>query len=138
MKNGRIADRLEALKRYAGYLKDYRRASLSQLQQDHTLAGAVCHYMQLAIECMMDIGEIIISERGLRKPQDGRDVFHILAEGKILPKKFAYYLAPVAGFRNILVHQYLKVDMSIVHERLQKDLKDFDAFARHIAKAVKL
>ncbi len=30
------------------------------------------YYMQLAIECMMDIGEIIISERGLRKPQDGR------------------------------------------------------------------
>ncbi len=134
----RIADRLEALRRYTGYLKEYRRASLPHLVKDHTLQGAVCHYMQLAVECMMDVGEMFISQMDLRKPQDGRDIFEILSEGKVLPKKFAYRIAPIAGFRNILVHEYLKVDMSIVHDRLQKDLKDFDTFARYVAKALKL
>ena len=134
MSKNRLADRLEALKRYVNYLKDYRRVSIEQLQQDHTLQGAVCHYFQLAIECAMDIGEMLISEKGLRKPQDGRDIFEILAEGKLLPKPFAHRIAPMSGFRNILVHDYLKVDMSLVHKRLQTDLKDFDAFARQMAR----
>ena len=133
-KSDRLADRIEALKRYSGYLKDYRKVSLEQLQHDHTLQGAVCHYFQLAIECMIDAGEILVSQRGLPKPKDGRDVFEILGEAGILPKKFAFNIAPVAGFRNILVHEYLKVDMTIVYAHLQKDLKDFDTFAKHIAK----
>ena len=134
MKPDRLTDRLETLKRYVGYLKGYQKISLQQLHEDHTLQGAICHYFQLAIECMLDTGELLVIQKGLPRPKDGRDVFEILGDAGVLPKKFAFKIAPIAGFRNIIVHEYLKVDMGIVHERLQKDLKDFDTFARHIAK----
>ena len=36
-------------------------------------------------------------------------------------------------FRNRLVHLYWDVDAEIVYDLLQKDLEDFDTFARSIA-----
>lgn len=40
-------------------------------------------------------------------------------------------LAPIAGFRNILVHEYLAVDWDEVYENLQQ-LGDLHQFAEHI------
>ena len=51
----------------------------------------------------------------------------------IVPNEFAYHFAPIAGFRNILVHEYSKVDLKEVHRHLQESLPDFDKFARYIA-----
>jgi uncharacterized protein YutE (UPF0331/DUF86 family) len=50
----------------------------------------------------------------------------------ILPSGFARRLAPLAGFRNILAHEYLVVDWDQVYGYLQKlgDLKRFREITR--------
>lgn len=35
-------------------------------------------------------------------------------------------------FRNILVHDYLEIDSTIVHHNLTGDLEDFDQFSQEI------
>jgi uncharacterized protein YutE (UPF0331/DUF86 family) len=128
--------KLEKLREYITYLKDYRKHSVEDLKNDHTLQGAVLHYLQLAIESIIDVGEMLISELKLRKPEEARDVFKILAENKIIPDDFAEHFAPVAGFRNILVHEYAAVDLTKVHAHLQNDLRDFDFYAKCVAKYI--
>lgn len=39
---------------------------------------------------------------------------------------------PIAGFRNVLVHGYLQVDLSIVEEVFNTKLDEFDEFSRWI------
>lgn len=126
--------KLEKLREYVVYLKGYQKYTVAELEKDHTLQGAVLHYLQLAIECVIDIGEMIISELKLRKPEEAREVIKILSEHKIVSVQFAKRFSPAVGFHNILVHEYVDVDLKRVYRYLQHDLGDFDFFARAIAK----
>jgi uncharacterized protein YutE (UPF0331/DUF86 family) len=128
----KISRKLDRLREYAGYLKNYRRFTIDDLKNDPTLRGAVERYLHLSAECVIDIAEIMISELGLRKPEEYRESIDILGEAGIIPDEFAYYFAPVAGFRNILVHEYAKIDLEEVHRHLQKDLEDFEKFSKYI------
>lgn len=55
----------------------------------------------------------------------------MLARGHILPESFAEQLSKIAGFRNVLIHEYLAIDPIKVYEALQK-LDDMEAFIDHV------
>lgn len=128
----KISRKLENLTEYIGYLKNYQNTTIDDLKNDPTLRGAVERYLHLSAECVIDIAEIMISELGLRKPEEYKESIDILGEAGIIPDKFAFYFSPVAGFRNILVHEYAKVDIAEVHRHLQNDIKDFEKYSQHI------
>ncbi|MFQ6128733.1 MAG: DUF86 domain-containing protein [Thermoplasmata archaeon] len=128
-----IHSKLEDLRRYTGLLKGYRERGREQLESDLTLRGAVERYLHLAIECVLEIGEMIISKEGWRKPETYREVIEILGERGALPAEFAGKFSRVAGLRNILVRRYSDVDLDELHNHLEDDMKDFDEFARHVA-----
>lgn len=56
------------------------------------------------------ISHRIISIEGARKPIDYYDAILRMGELEVLQADFARRLAPVAGFRNVLVHEYVAVD----------------------------
>jgi uncharacterized protein YutE (UPF0331/DUF86 family) len=132
-----ITPKLEKLQEYVTYLKGYQEHRLEDIKKDHTLQGAIFHYLQLAIECVLDIGEMLISGLKLKKPEQVREVLIILAENDIIPKDFAKSFSPIAGLRNILVHDYVDVDMDKVYGYLKNRLVDFDLYARKIAQYIK-
>lgn len=132
-----LSPKLEKLQEYVTYLKDYQKHSLEELKRDHTLQGAVLHYLQLAIETVLDIGEMLISGLRLRKPEEAREILLILAENNIIPKDFANSFMPISGLRNILVHEYAKIDLGKIYDYIQDKLSDFDLYARKIAQFVK-
>jgi len=129
-----IYSKLEDLKRYVRFLKSYQSHAKEELRENYTLRGAVERYLHLALECTIDIGEMIISKEGLRKPESYREVIEILGKENILPKEFAERFAPAMGFRNILVHRYAEIDLNELYEHLQNDLQDFSTFAKYVAK----
>ena len=49
-----------------------------------------------------------------------------------MPPGFAARFGAVAGFRNVLVHGYLEVDLELVARFLAERLEDFEEFARHV------
>ena len=136
MKN-EILSKLERLQEYVRILNSYRKYSAQEIKKDFTLRGAVERYLEIALECVLDIGEMIISREGFRKPETYREVIEILGEKGILPEKLAKKFAEAAKFRNLLVHMYAEVDVEIVYEILQNNLGDFDEFAKHIARYLK-
>lgn len=133
-----INEKLEKLREYLMLLKEYRESSLKELKEDLKLQGAVRCYLQLSIECVIDIGEIIISGLRLPRPEEAREVIEILGKNKIIPLSFSKHFSSVAGFRNILVHEYAKVDINKLHQRLRNDLKDFNLYIRYIVRFIEL
>ena len=129
-----LASRVERLREYLGYLKSLRRYSYQQFSSDPFIRGNVERYLHLSIECCLDIGNHLIADRGLRRADDYKEIFLILGEAKILPRAFAKRIAPMGGFRNILVHDYLKVDPRRVYEALEQRLPDFERFILLVAK----
>jgi len=88
MKN-EILNKLERLEGYVKILNSYKRYSVQDIKEDFTLRGAIERYLEISLECCIDIGEMIISSRGLRKPETYKEVIEILGEEGILPEGFA-------------------------------------------------
>ena len=129
-----ITTKLSKLREYQRFLNELQTTSIEDLTSDFKTRGAVERYLQVSIECIVDIGNEIISSLQLQRPERYRDIPIILAEAKIIPKIFAEKIASMIGFRNLLVHDYASMDLNLVYEFLQTRLPDFEAFTKYIAK----
>ena len=90
----------------------------------------------MAAQACIDIANRIISIEHLEKPIDYYEAILRLGEAGILPPDFARHLAPLAGFRNILIHEYLEIDWDEVYQNLQ-ELKDLYSFLDHVREWMK-
>ncbi len=129
-----VAERLKRLAEYVDELHEYRgKASSFQVYQEDTmLRRAVERTLQIAVESCLDIGRRLIALEGFRFPEDNKDVFQVLAEEGVVPRELLPALLDMARFRNIVVHNYAKLDDARVYGILKKRLGDFDAYARAI------
>ena len=117
----------ERLQRLAP-LKD---KALAEFHQDAYLRDIAERNLEIAAQCCIDIGNRIISLEGAPKPRDYYESILRLGELGVLPADFAERLAPIAGFRNILVHEYLTVNWDEVYGNLQR-LDDLYQFAEYV------
>lgn len=129
--------RLNNLKEYLRILKLLQKFSLKEIEKDPFKTGALLHYLQLCAEICIDIGEMIIVAENFSLPDDSAGVFLILEKEKIIPKNFGKQFSPVARFRNLIVHEYIKIDMKKVYDYLKKDLGQFEVFARSLVRYLK-
>lgn len=80
---------------------------------------------------------MIIVLKDLKRPEDNGDIISVLVGNKIISKKLSEKLIGIVNFRNILVHDYEKIDREIVYKKLQKNLDDFSDFKKNIVKYLK-
>ena len=93
--------------------------------------------LQLIVDGMIDINQHFIRELKLKISEDLQGTFSIMGLNGILPKNFAEKIAPVVGVRNILVHQYEKLDKEIFIKNLRRHFSDFEKYRRHILACLK-
>jgi uncharacterized protein YutE (UPF0331/DUF86 family) len=86
--------------------------------------------LQLAIESILDVGQHIISSAGWEPPEDYAGVFATLREHGVLSDELYGRVRGMAGFRNLLVHEYAALDHSQVFQVLQDHLDDLESVAR--------
>jgi uncharacterized protein YutE (UPF0331/DUF86 family) len=129
-----VKERLQYLRNQVNYLKAERSGlrTFDQYASDMRLRKAVERTLQVAVEACLDIARRIIALEGYRYPADNRDTFRVLMEERILPQPLLDPLSDMAGFRNLIVHDYAKIDDEIVYGILKKRLGDFDAYAETI------
>lgn len=101
--------------------------------EDVRLKKAVERSLQVAIEACLDIGRRLIALEGFRYPEDNKDVFRVLYEEGVVPESLLPALVDMARFRNLIVHDYARIDDARVYGILKKRLEDFDAYARAVA-----
>ncbi|CCJ33512.1 type VII toxin-antitoxin system HepT family RNase toxin [Caloramator australicus] len=90
--------------------------------------------IHICVECVLDIANIIISSLGLERPDSYRETILTLYKQGVIPEQFAKQIVGMASFRNILVHDYTRVDEDIILDVLKNRLDDFAVFAQYITK----
>jgi uncharacterized protein YutE (UPF0331/DUF86 family) len=122
-----IERRLDELSERLARLEPLRDKPRSEFDQDPYLRDIVERNLEITAQCCIDICHRIIALENARKPTDYYEAILIMGELGVLPVDFSQHLAPMAGFRNILVHEYISVDWDLVYEKLRQ-LDDLDRF----------
>jgi uncharacterized protein YutE (UPF0331/DUF86 family) len=130
-----VLRRLALLDTYLEQLTPYRQIDLDEYRQDWKTQRIIERTLHLAVETCMDLADHLVADRRLRVPETGAESFEVLAEAQLLPRELAAKLAAMVGFRNILVHDYTRLDPTIVIRVLRQDLGDLDRF-RDLMRAV--
>lgn len=133
-----LVARLEALDGYLTELDHYAQFSFEEIVSDFVKYRAVQHSLQLAAQVIVDIASHIVTADFRSRVQEYREVINELGRVGVLEPEFARRLAPLAGFRNILVHDYLVVDPAIVSDILMNGRSDMREFGRQIAAYLQL
>ena len=88
--------------------------------------------LHLAIENCTDLAAHIISEEGLGVPGSASEMFYILEENGYLSQQLTEKMIKAVGLRNLIVHEYSRIDLKRLYEIIQKDIKDIDDFVASI------
>lgn len=121
---------LSDLERYDNEIK-----SFEQFSADRDKQHMVLHAMLVAIQSAIDSANHIIAENRLRRPDSYREAFEILKDKGFIGRPLSEALSELAGFRNVLVHIYWKLDLRSVFEVLHKDLqalRDFEKIIKEL------
>ena len=121
-----IEAKISHIQKYLKLLSRYKGFSQKEIQENPDLKGAVERYLYLAVQATLDLGEAIISFKEFRRPGTYTDVFYILEEENFIPKSLSEKLVNMTKFRNVLAHDYEKVDFGIVYDALKNRLMDIE------------
>ena len=125
--------KLEKIREYLKLLQTLQKIPLEVFLKDFIVQGAVLRYLQIVIECAIDVADVLISERRWSRPRESKETFLLLLQKQVLPESLARRLAEAARFRNFIVHEYDRINLDLVYKHLQEDIADIDSFAKVIA-----
>jgi uncharacterized protein YutE (UPF0331/DUF86 family) len=113
-----------------GKLRAFREATQDEFVREPALHDLAERYLHLAVEACLDLANHCIAERELPTPDSNRDTFTVLENAGELSPEAAERLRGWAGFRNVLVHEYLRIDHAIAYRAIRDELGDLESFAR--------
>jgi uncharacterized protein YutE (UPF0331/DUF86 family) len=123
-----VEARLARLDRELSMIEQVRGAGRDRFLADDGLQHQAERALQLAIQICIDVGAHLVAARGLRAPDEYRDVFDRLSREDTLDPVLAERLKDAVGQHNLLVHGYVDLDRALIWEKLG-EVEDLRAFA---------
>ena len=128
-----IYNKAEIIERCIKRVKEEYQGNPENLE-NHTKQDSIILNIQRACEAAIDMAMHIVAERGLGLPQNSREGFELLTVNNIIEGKLTDRLKTMVGFRNIAVHNYQDLDLTIVRKIIEQGLEDLEDFKRQIIK----
>lgn len=110
-------------------------AAAGNFATDFTHQDAALLNLQRSCEASLDMAQRMVRLRGLGVPQTAREAFELLAQAGVIAPDLADRLERMAGFRNVAVHDYRKLDLSLVEDVIRHKLDDLLSFSRTLLQA---
>ncbi len=110
--------------------------SFEEIEKDHIKFAAVERFLEKIIMRAIDINQHIIAEtgRGDESVRGYEDTFLILARLGVYESDFAEKIAPSAGLRNRLVHEYNNTKQEIVYQSVKDAIGQYSKYCDYILK----
>ena len=131
-----IGRKLADMGTYLEQVREYSNISVAVYRKDWKTQRIVERTLQILIKTCIDIANHIISDGNMRLPDSYADTFLVLLENKFITKSLCTRMEKIVKFRNIVVHQYEKIDPAIVVSILKKNLSDFEKFKKSMIRAL--
>jgi uncharacterized protein YutE (UPF0331/DUF86 family) len=124
----KIFEKFSLLDEYLKLLTKIAKTPRDKFLEDKIIIGSAKYYLQVSIECCLDVANHIIAAERYRVPKDYADSFKVIEEEGLVSGKLGKRLQQMAKFRNRLVHLYGDIDDANVHRYINKDIADLLEF----------
>jgi len=112
--------------------------SFDEINKDHIKFLAVERLLEKIIMRAIDINQHIIAElgKGDERVRGYEDTFYILSQFGIYGEEFAKQIAPSAGLRNRLVHEYNNTRQDIIYKSVSEAVAQYVKYCDSILKFI--
>jgi uncharacterized protein YutE (UPF0331/DUF86 family) len=133
--NDIVLNKKESIERCIKQIRTYYRLPSEMIfEEDYMRQDAVALNLQRACEQCIDLANYVIKVRKLGLPKESKDSFRLLAANRIITADLAKNLEGMVGFRNVLVHEYQRMDIHLMIQVIENRLDDLLRFTDYILK----
>ena len=123
-----ILVKASSLRGHLGRIREKSKIDLQTFLKDRDCQESILFNLQMAVQNCIDIAAHIVSEEGFGVPGSTSEMFYLLEENGYLDTKATENMVKFIGFRNLVVHEYGKLELKTVFKVAQEDIKDLDEF----------
>ena len=127
-----VLTRLRLIAKYYNTLEQFSKLTLDDYLADFNKQLIVERLLQLIIQAAIDINYYILSRLQPDNVVSNFEAFIELAKYGVLTEDLARQLAPSAGLRNRLVHEYDDIDSSQVFKAISFALQQYPLYVKQI------
>ncbi len=125
-------EKLAILEENIAELERFRtKYSLDAVLKETTIQWALRYGFLESIQIVIDISCNLVAVNNLGNAQTYAECIDLLEKFKMIDRSLASKIKSMAGLRNLLVHEYVKIDVEKLFQMLD-DLEDFGKFAEAV------
>ena len=127
-----------SVKSHLNRVLEKRNVDLDNFIKDIDRQESILFNIQTAVQNCIDIAAHIISEESFGVPGSTTEMLYILEKNGYLDNDLTQKMVKAVGFRNLIVHEYGKIELEQVYEIAQNDINDLNEYLRAIIKKLGL
>ena len=127
-----MLERLQRLEENIVQLQRFRDMhSLEDVRRDRHLEWSLRYGLLEAVQVVIDVSCHLVSRDNLGMPSSYSECIELLQRAGYISDSLANILLGMVGLRNILVHEYIRVELEKLYDLLNRT-DDFKAFVKEI------
>jgi uncharacterized protein YutE (UPF0331/DUF86 family) len=123
-----IKEKLNQLLISLNKIKRYQSLSLEEFIKDDVAQDVVEYNLFISINMIIDIAMHIVTYENMGYPNTFSQAFEILYKNNYITKEQLETYKNIIGFRNILSHEYIKINKQLVYDAMQNKVEDLKKF----------
>jgi len=135
-KKEQIIHKIGKIRKYLKLLAQFQGLDLEILENDLNTKASMERFLYLALDSLISLLEMFISFKNYRKAGNYAENIEILLEEKKITLGQSDFLHKVVGLRNILSHDYERLDMKIIKGVVDKELVEVEEFIKYLEEKI--
>ena len=131
-----VENKLFRLEKMTEALDEIKVYSKKEFLNDRKLSDSGMFNLMIGITIILDIGQHLLTRYKQRTAKEYKEVINLLGKEKIVPLEFAEVKIEMAKFRNLMVHDYDKIDEAMAYDYIQKVPDIFRQFAKYFVEFI--
>ncbi len=134
-----IARKIKLIQEDLARLEPLSKIALEAINEDSVEYAATERMLERIVTRAIDINRHIIAElgKGSESVKTNEETFLGLAKLGIYPQDFSKQIAPSAGLRNILVHEYDEIKIGKIYESAEQALDQYAKYCNFLLEFLK-
>lgn len=125
--------KISALEFHQERIREKRNVPLEAFLKDLDRQESVLFNLQMAVQSCIDMAAHLVSEQRMGLAGSTNELFYLLEERGVIDPEMTERMVRAVGFRNVLVHEYGKIDLEIVFRAALENLDDLMLFSQIVA-----